>query len=232
MRALPRVLLVAGTLAVLLAAGYGAGLGYLSWRESRAPSTGAVLVLKDGRRVPLIQPAPPVAPTSAAGATPVPAPGRAGIGAPAPTSDQPSAAALPPLRVRVPRLGLDWPVVLSDGQHLPRFKGVGWLLGSAYPGQAGNLVLLGHLDGPYATFGRLHELGANDTVAVVTEAGVRAYRVRTVFQATPDDVAVLAPTDQATLTIITCSGRWDPRVRMYDHRLIVIADLVTSVTVR
>src|SRR5205814_543012 len=73
---------------------------------------------------------------------------------------------LPPERIRIPRIGVDWPVVLSDITHLPRFNGVGWLQGSAYPGTAGNLVLYGHLDGRYATFGRLHELRAGDEFSV------------------------------------------------------------------
>jgi sortase A len=135
-------------------------------------------------------------------------------------------APLPPKRIKIPRIGVDWPVVLSDNEHLPRFKGVGWLLGSAFPGAPGNMVLFGHLDGPYATFGRLHELQPGDEFAVTTDEGEFVYRVRSSFQTTPDDVSVLAPTDTPTATLITCSGRWDPLARTYSHRLILTADLV------
>ena len=137
-----------------------------------------------------------------------------------------SAIVLPPQRILIPAIGVDWPVVLSDNEHMPRFKGVGWFFGSAYPGQAGNLVLFGHLDGPYSTFGRLHELRPDDEFSVTTLDGTISYRVRALFETTPDAVEVLLPTDTATATLITCAGRWDPATRTYDRRLIVTADLV------
>jgi sortase A len=131
---------------------------------------------------------------------------------------------LPPLRITIPRLNVNWPVVLSTNDHLPHFKAVGWFLGSAYPGAAGNIVLFGHLDGPYSTFARLHELRAGDEVRVITEGQTHRYGVRRAFETTADDVAVLAPTAGATATFITCSGRWNSALHAYDHRLIVLAD--------
>src|SRR5690349_3032139 len=159
-----RAVLALGCLLIAAGAGYGGWIAYLSWQESVAPSTQQVLALKDGRRVVLRQPTPvvisspapaPTLPTAGAGAL---APPAAGTTPAAPALTVPTApAALPPVRVRIPRIGVDWPVVLSDNADMPRFKGVGWLFGSAYPGWAGNMVLFGHLDGPYATFGRLPE---------------------------------------------------------------------------
>jgi sortase A len=131
---------------------------------------------------------------------------------------------LPPVRIPIPRIGVNWPVVLSTNDHLPRFKGVGWFLGSAYPGAAGNIVLFGHLDGPYSTFARLRELRAGDEVRVFTETQTHHYRVRTAFETTVEDVSVLAPTTGATATFITCSGQWNSTLHAYDHRLIVLAD--------
>jgi sortase A len=88
------------------------------------------------------------------------------------------------------------------------------------------MVLLGHLDGPYSTFLRLHELKPGDEFTVITEEAQHQYRVRSVYETTPDDVAVLAPTDAATATLITCSGKWIPAQSTYDHRLIVTADYI------
>ncbi len=204
---------------VLLALGYGATFAFLGWREAVSPSTSQVLVLRDGRHIPLVQPtAAPAAPALAAD----PPTGRVGVAARLVPPSVP--APLPPLRLQIPRIGLDWPVVLSDNAHLPRFQGVGWLLGSAFPGATGNLVLAGHLDGRYATFARLHELQPGDLFSVVTTAARTRYRVRSLRQTTADDVAVLAPTATATATLITCSGLWDTAQRMYAQRLIVTAD--------
>ena len=44
----------------------------------------------------------------------------------------------------------------------------------------------------------------------------------------PDDVGVLAPTDNASATLITCSGPWDPIAQTKQRRLIVSADYVAQ----
>jgi LPXTG-site transpeptidase (sortase) family protein len=269
-RGLSRLVLVLGCLLITLGVGYGGLVSYLTWRESSAPSTSRVLVLKDGRRIPLVQPtqaapiqipiatpsalpspvltlpggdeapaatqpAPPAAVPTLPGADQAPAPTMPAVPLPSPTgvaaarpglslAPGTAHAFLPPQRITIPRIGVDWPVVLSVNEELPHFKGVGWLMGSTYPGFAGNLVLFGHLDGPYATLGRLRELVPGDTFNVITEDGARVYRVRSSFSVTPDDVSVLAPTSTATATLITCSGHWDKVAKQYDHRLIILAD--------
>lgn len=111
---------------------------------------------------------------------------------------------------------------------MPRFKGVGWLIGSAYPGEAGTVVLFGHLDGSYSTFGRLRELRPGDQFSIFTETGQYRYVVRKNFETTPDDVSVLVPTDRPTATLITCSGRWDPIAQNYSRRLIIQADYIQA----
>jgi len=131
---------------------------------------------------------------------------------------------LPPLRIEIPDIDADWPVVLADNSHMPRFKGVGWLMGSAYPGEVGNIVLFGHLDGSYSTFGRLKELRRGDQFSIFTETSEYRYLVLESIETTPDDVTVLAPTDRPTATLITCSGRWDPIAQNYSRRFIIEAD--------
>ena len=132
---------------------------------------------------------------------------------------------LPPLRLRIASINVDWPVVLSNSKHMPRFKGIGWLLGSAYPGNLGNLVLYGHLDGPYSTLSRLSELGAGDEFSVLTPEAELTYVVDKVYETTASDVGALAPTSNATATLVTCSGHWDSIRQDYTHRLIVTAVL-------
>jgi sortase A len=133
---------------------------------------------------------------------------------------------LPPLRIAIPKIGVDRPIVLSDNEHMPKFRGVGWLMGSSFPGVAGNLVLFGHLGGEYGTFMRLHELRPGDEFRIFTEASELRYRVRSSYETSPDDVGVLAPTDNASATLITCSGPWDPIAQTNERRLIVVADFV------
>lgn len=135
---------------------------------------------------------------------------------------------LPPERISIPSISTDWPVVLSTIDHLPEFRGVGWLLGSAFPGHAGNMVLYGHLGGEHGTFMRLHKLQPGAEFSVATAEHVYFYRVRESFETTPDDVGVMAPTSGATATLITCSGPWIPALQTNERRLIVVADLVRS----
>ena len=223
-RWLGRLLAAMGCVLVLSGVGYGGSIAYLSWREQAAPSTQRVLILKDGRQIPLVQPtsAPIIQPARTAPAAP-----GATAGAARPTPTPASAAPLlPPLRIVIPKIGVDRPIVLSDNEHMPKFRGVGWLMGSSFPGVAGNMVLFGHLGGEYGTFMRLHELQPGDEFSIFTEASELRYRVRSSHETAPDDVGVLAPTDDASATLITCSGPWDPIAQTNQRRLIVVADNV------
>ena len=44
--------------------------------------------------------------------------------------------------------------------------------------------------------------------------------------ASAHDASLFAASDVARLTLITCSGRWDPLLQTYDQRLLVSATLV------
>lgn len=169
-----------GIVVYVLGLAYGGMSAYLAYSERVSPSTERVLTLKDGREVPLVQPARLTNPQTGA-----------------------SLPQLPPVRVRIPAVGADWPVALSDVDALPRFQAVGWLIGTAFPGAPGNLVLFGQREGPYATFTRLDEVKPGDEVTLDTERGSHRYRVRAMFETTGDDVSALAPTEQATVTLIT-----------------------------
>ncbi len=236
-----RLLIVVGCLMTLLGASYIGFVQHIISQESASPSTSRVLVLKDGRHIPLRQPTslPLLKPYSSIPGTqsiigaadngPVAVATKETAGELPEVSEQIfKAQVMPPMRLYLPDIGTDWPVVLSNGKQLPRFKGIGWLLGSAYPGAPGNMVLFGHLDGEYATLTRLKELKPGDIFSVFTDGGEYRYRVRSSFETTPDDVGVMAPTESATATLITCSGHWDRIESMYDRRLVVIADYLSE----
>lgn len=111
---------------------------------------------------------------------------------------------------------------------------VGWHDFSAVPGQPGNSVMTGHVD--YydigaAVFWGLRELNPGDEVQVHLSDGdgVVSYEVTGVESyaagAAPVD-AIIGPTADDVLTLITCDGWFNPSVREYDHRLVVRAERI------
>jgi LPXTG-site transpeptidase (sortase) family protein len=101
---------------------------------------------------------------------------------------------------------------------------------SPKPGEGGNTVFAGHVDyagyGP-AVFWRLRELKANDEIQVVRVDGTTvSYRVVSLhsypFADAPVD-EIVGPTDEESLTLITCNGVFDRGTRQYSERLVVRA---------
>jgi len=200
--------------------------------------------------VPAASPAPPaagpdagaskrLAETSAADLTPLPpllrvgeepalgaAQGDGGSGSAPAAAPPPGRQALPPTNLRIPKIAVDAPVVLADNDNLPRFKGVGWYIGSGFPGFRGNVVLFGHLNGQFETFARLDELRPGDPVIVQAMERTYRYTVSETKVVPEDDVAVMAPTRDSRLTLITCTGEFYPATRDYSHRLVVTASPV------
>jgi sortase A len=103
-------------------------------------------------------------------------------------------------RLEIPRLGLS--VVLIEGDD-PRTlrRAVGHIPGTPLPGQPGNVALTGHRD----TFFRpLRNIRANDIIVVTTLRGEYRYRVVSTRVVSPDNVAVLNPSEEEILTLVTC----------------------------
>jgi len=200
----------------------GIGAAYMVWlnmlrdQERLNPSTERLLEVSDGQRIPMMQPDPTPVPT--AEAIPVAAPDPGNTPAPSATPE-----VLPPERLIIPRINVDWPITPADVDHLPKFRGVGWIFGSAFPGMPGNMVLTGHVGGPYATLTRLHQVQPGDDILVQTETATHRYRVQTIYETTPDDVLAMAPSDKTIATLITCSGDWIPERQTNERRLIVVA---------
>jgi sortase A len=79
--------------------------------------------------------------------------------------------------------------------------GAGRVPGTGAFGAAGNLALAGHRDG---FFRGLKDIAVGDEIALEHGNGVVNYSVTELFVVDPDAVHVLEPTQETTLTLITC----------------------------
>jgi len=103
-------------------------------------------------------------------------------------------------RIEIPRLRLSAIVIEGDDSRALR-RAVGHITGTPLPGQAGNIALTGHRD----TFFRpLRNIRRDDTIVVTTLQGEYRYRVVSTKVVGPNDVAVLDPTIDEILTLVTC----------------------------
>jgi sortase A len=107
------------------------------------------------------------------------------------------------IRIRINALQVDAPIVQGDGWEQLK-KGVGQHIGSANPGQKGNMVLTGHNDVFGEVFRYLDRLKPGDEIVVYSARRAYTYIVTDWFLVTPDQVEVLAPTPDASLTLISC----------------------------
>ncbi len=117
-------------------------------------------------------------------------------------SSQGAAAALDGLvgRIEIPRLLFSAAVVEGVDTTTLR-RAVGHIPGTALPGEAGNVGLAGHRD----TFFRpLKDLRVRDEIQFSTLKGNFTYQVESLRVVEPDNVAVLASSDENVLTLVTC----------------------------
>lgn len=139
--------------------------------------------------------------------------------APPPRTDVP----LPPVALEVAAIDVSVPIRIVQSDSLPSSAYAGWLFRSAFPATAGNMVLLGHVDGPAAVFDRLGELTEGDEVRIDTATATHVYVVEWTAIVDSSAVEMLGPIEHPVLTLVTCFGEWNVERRSYDSRLIVRA---------
>lgn len=147
---------------------------------------------------------------------------------------------IPRAKVRAPLVGLGLaPNGALGAPDNPEV--VGWWADGIRPGQAGNLLLDGHVDytdiygekGPGVAW-LIREIAAGDVI-VIQDAEARIahiYRVTeslTLPAGDPTAVRFLRPTEEATLTFVTCEGSFDRASLSYADRRIVRAALESTV---
>lgn len=102
--------------------------------------------------------------------------------------------------LRIPRIELEVPV-FNGTDDLTLDRGVGRILGTVKVGHVGNLGIAGHRDG---FFRGLKDLERGDIVELNRPGRLDRYIISQIRIVKPDDVSVLSPTPQRTLTLVTC----------------------------
>ena len=172
-----------------------------------------------------------------------------GVNAPVPVAELPVLAAPPaspsaapalvnptPTRLLIPRIGVNARIEargLDSNRNMQTpndFRDVAWYNLGPMPGAPGNALVNGHVDWwtGSAVFTRLSELRTGDKVVVVQRDGTRLTFKVTGRQIVPWNARVaslFAPSSASKLTLITCTGVWDPRILSDTHRLLVSAVL-------
>ena len=126
------------------------------------------------------------------------------------------------VRIQIQAISVDAPVVQGDGWEQLK-KGVGQHVGSADPGQTGNVVLSAHDDVFGEIFRNLDHLQPGDQVLLFTAQKHYLYIVTGSQIVAPTQVDVMKPTSEPTITLISCYPY------MKDNkRIVVFAKLASS----
>jgi sortase (surface protein transpeptidase) len=171
----------------------------------------------------------PTEPTTTTTAAP---PTTAATAPPAPGVDADAAV---PVRVAIPGIGVDAPLVelgldAAGALEAPTAaEEAGWWTDGPEPGEQGPAVIAGHVDwsnGP-AVFFRLDELRPGDTVEVAREDGSTVAFEVTRSERHPKAAfptqAVYGDTTGSELRLVTCGGVFDRSTGHYEDNVIVYA---------
>ena len=126
-----------------------------------------------------------------------------------------------PQRVLVPQAEIDLPVfstkVVENRWEVSQ-EGASYLLGSGIPGEAGNVVLYGH--NTNRLFGPIRWLEKEAEIKIFNQKGDEfVYKIVETKTVSSDSVEVLSPTEEAILTLYTCTGFLDSQRYVVRARL-------------
>lgn len=124
-----------------------------------------------------------------------------------------------PFKLAIPAIHMKAVVVEGVSTFALR-KGPGHFPETSLPGEPGNCCIAGHRNVYGAWFRDLDKVLLGDQIIINTKGVELTYRVTGRYVVLPDDFTVLQPTEDASLTLITCTPMPNPT-----HRLIVTANL-------
>jgi len=145
-------------------------------------------------------------------------------------------ANLRPVRLVIPSIHLD-ATIESRGLDASRnldtaqdFEHAAWYDRGPAPGQPGNALINGHVNWwtGDAVFMRLKQVRIGDRIQVVRADGTSVFFIvngRRTVAATARVASLFAPSPTALLTLITCTGVWNPLTMSDTQRLLVSANL-------
>ena len=107
------------------------------------------------------------------------------------------------IRIQVPAIGVDAPVVQGDSWEQLK-KGVGQHIRTPNPGENGNIVLSGHNDVFGEVFRDLDRLQPGDLVILFTGQRQYIYVITGTQMVAPTAVEVMASTPNTRVTLISC----------------------------
>ena len=127
------------------------------------------------------------------------------------------------IRIQIPALGIDAPVVQGDGWEQLK-KGVGQHIGTGNPGEKGNLVLSAHNDIFGEIFRDLDRLKPGDEIILYTNQRAYTYLVSASNIVEPTKVEVMTSTLEPIVTLISCYP-----YLVDDQRIVVAAQLQSEI---
>ena len=118
---------------------------------------------------------------------------------------QPTQSPAAPLAIRIPAINIVSTVVTGDSWNDLQ-RGVGYHVGSASPGESGNMVLSAHDDVYGELFRYLDQLKPGDKIIVTTQMREYSYTVQAHEIVNPTEIRVMDNTrrDIKQVTLITC----------------------------
>ena len=133
--------------------------------------------------------------------------------------------------VRIPRFGADYARPLVEGTSAAELaRGLGHYVGTAAPGQVGNVAIAGHRTTYGKPLAEIDRLQRGDEVIVETAAGESVYAVTGHEVVRPSESDVIAPVPgepgatptKAVLTLTSCHPRFSAKQRWVVHAELVL----------
>lgn len=150
-------------------------------------------------------------------------------------SDQPQSEVEAPVRLGIPALGVDAPIIpvgieAGGTMEVPQdVKAAGWYRFGPLPGARGSAMVIGHVDsrtqGPGVFFG-LSQLPLGERIGVQLGEGPTQYFVSVARRFIDKDELprdLFAREGPPRLTLVTCGGGFDEQTRSYSHNVVVYA---------
>lgn len=129
-----------------------------------------------------------------------------------------------PKQVIIPDINLNLPVIptkINQRKWEATTKGISFLISSPVPGSDGNSILYGH-NWPNL-LGNITKLKPGQVIYInLSDGSSKKFVIDSTVSVSPQEVAILAPSKTAQITLYTCSGFLDSK------RFVVVAKLINS----